>query len=161
MLRWCAQELRHAAYGSVSAAAPVPKQRKKVMHSWQRSVPRPPMGAAVPQPPLRRSLAATSHAPVEASAQSPSIPHRSLIDAGLLHGASTRVSWAAGGAFARVGEHCTERSADGSCHHFPHANFCRFVHKQMAAELNCTGLVSWLPAVTYWVRRLQMGRWTA
>ncbi len=118
-----AQGLQHAAHGPVSAATPAPKHRKQTMHSWQRTVLRSPMAAAVPQPPTRRSPAVISHLPVQASAQSPSIPRRSLVDAGLLHGASTRVSWSAGGKFAKVGEHCGQRSSDGLCQRITNTDF--------------------------------------
>ncbi len=153
-----AQGLQHAAREPVSAATPAPKQRKKTMHSWQRTVPRLPMAAAVPQPPTRRSPAVISHLPVHASAESPSIPRRSLVDVGLLHGASTRVSWSAGGKFAKVGEHCGQCSSDGPCQQFPNTDFC--VCTQMAVELRFTGSVLRPRTFTCWARRLQMGQGT-
>ena len=151
-----AQGVQHAAHEPASAATPTLKQRKVTMHSWQRRVPRSPMAAAVPQPPTRRSPAVLSQLPVQASAQAPSIPRRSLVDAGLLHGASTRVSWSAGGIFAKVGEHLRSTFVcDGLCQQSPTADFCFCT--QMAAELKFTGSVLRLRTFTCWARRLQMG----
>ena len=107
-----AQGLKHAAHGSDGVASPVPRQLKNTMHSWQRTLPQTPMAAAIPHPSLRRSLVVTSRGAVQASAESFNFLGRSLVDAGLLHGASTRVSWTAGGKFTTIGEHCWKARLD-------------------------------------------------
>ena len=90
---------------SITGKGLTAKQQKATVHSWQRAVPRSLAAAAAYHASVTHNPALRPLFPDKAVyASTAAEARRSALDMGLLHGVSTRVSWAAGGIFIRLGD---------------------------------------------------------